>query len=85
VVVSRASYCGIAALLTADVDALLLDDPRDAVALGAALGRVLTDDALAGRLRERGLLFARRHAWGQIALQQEAIYQRVAFVGPHSP
>jgi len=85
VVVSGAAYCGIAALLTTDVDALLLHDPRDAVALGAALNRVLTDDALAGRLREQGLAFAGRHAWGQIALQQEAIYRRVAFVVPTPP
>ncbi len=85
VVVSSAAYCGIAALLTADVDALLLHDPRDAAALGAALHRVLMDDALAGRLREQGLLFAGRHAWGQIALQQEEIYRRVAGVVPTPP
>ena len=85
VVVSGAAYCGIAALLTSDVDALLLDDPRDAVALGAALRRVLTDDVLAGRLREQGLRFARRHAWREIALQQEVIYRRVAFVAPTPP
>jgi len=85
VVVSSATYCGIAALLTADGDALLLDDPRDAAALGAALRRVLTDDVLAGRLREQGLRFARRHAWREIALQQEAIYRRVALATPTPP
>lgn len=77
VVVSGAAYCGIAALLTSGVNALLLDDPRDPQALAAALGRVLTDDALAGTLREHGLQLAGQHAWAQIAMQQEAIYRRL--------
>jgi UDP-glucose:(heptosyl)LPS alpha-1,3-glucosyltransferase len=78
VVVSNDAYCGISALLTADVDALLLSDPRDPVALHAALGRVLEDGALAECLRMQGLRFARQHLWSEIALQQEAIYYAVA-------
>ena len=78
VVVSSASYCGIAALLTHEVNALLLDNPRDPLELCAALGRVLTDDVLVERLREAGLRFAGQRAWPQIALQQESIYRRVA-------
>jgi UDP-glucose:(heptosyl)LPS alpha-1,3-glucosyltransferase len=78
VVVSSAAYCGISALLTADVDALLLSNPRDPVALSAALVRLLDDATLAQCLRMQGLRVARRHLWSEIALQQEAIYYAVA-------
>jgi UDP-glucose:(heptosyl)LPS alpha-1,3-glucosyltransferase len=77
VVVSSAAYCGISALLTADVDALLLSDPRDPVALSAALVRLLDDATLAQCLHMQGLRFARQHLWSEIALQQEAIYYAV--------
>lgn len=78
VVVSGSAYCGIAAGLRDGDDALLLDNPRDAQALAQALRRVLDDAALAAHLRTQGLVFAHRHLWPQIALQQEAIYRRVA-------
>jgi UDP-glucose:(heptosyl)LPS alpha-1,3-glucosyltransferase len=78
VVVSAAPYCGIAADLRDGQEALLLADPRDAQALARGLQRVLQDTALAAQLREHGLAFARRHRWSEIALQQEAIYQRLA-------
>jgi len=78
VVVSGARYCGIAADLRDGDEALLLGDPRDPQALAAALRRVLDDAALAAHLREHGLVFARRHLWSEIAVQQEALYQRLA-------
>lgn len=78
VVVSGAPYCGIAADLVDGQEALLLADPRDARALASGLCRVLEDAALAAQLREHGLAFARRHLWSELALQQEAIYQRLA-------
>lgn len=78
VVVSGASYCGISAMLSVGVDALLLSDPRDSVALHAALARVLADGTLTECLRMQGLRFARQHLWSEIALQQEAIYYKVA-------
>ena len=78
VVVSSARYCGISALLTADVDALLLTDPRDAAALQTALERVLEEGTLTECLRMQGLRFARQHVWSEIALQQEVIYRAVA-------
>ena len=76
--VSGPAYCGIAADLRDGEEALLLTNPRDAQALARALERLLHDSALATRLREHGLAFARRHLWSEIALQQEAIYQRLA-------
>lgn len=78
VVVSSAIYCGIAAELRDAEDAVLLSDPRDAQALAQALCRILDDAVLAAQLREQGLAFARRHLWSQIALNQEAIYRRLA-------
>lgn len=78
VVVSSATYCGISALLNADVDALLLNDPRDSAELQGALVRVLDGGTQTERLRMQGLRFARQHLWSEIALQQEAIYNAVA-------
>lgn len=78
VAVSGPAYCGIAADLRDGEEALLLTNPRDAQGLARALERLLHDSALATRLREHGLAFARRHLWSEIALQQEAIYQRLA-------
>ena len=80
VVVSSAAYCGIAAELRDGQEALLLPDPRDAQALAQRLTRVLQDADLAAHLRAHGLAFARRHLWSEIALQQEAVYQRIAAV-----
>ncbi len=78
VVVSSVQYCGIACMLTHGEDALILDNPRDAQALGQALMRLLTDAALAQTLRDNGLRFARQHLWSEQALVQESIYQAVA-------
>ena len=78
VVVSNASFCGISALLTADVDALLLTDPRDVTSLHTALERVLEEGTLTECLRMQGLRFARQHVWSEIALHQEVIYHAVA-------
>jgi glycosyltransferase involved in cell wall biosynthesis len=74
VVVSQARYCGISELLQHELNALILDDPRDALALSNALCRVLHEATLRLRLSEAAMKFAREHQWSEIALQQEAIY-----------
>jgi len=74
VVVSGARYCGIAALLTHDVNALLLDDPLNAAALASALGRFEADGALRHRLSQAALEFAAHHQWAALAQRQEQIY-----------
>lgn len=76
VVVSGAAFCGIAGLLTHGHDALLLDDPRDAAALQAALARVLDDAALAASLGAAAQRFAREHSWEAAARACEQVYQR---------
>lgn len=78
VVVSSARYCGIAALLHDGEDALLLSNPQDQHAVASAIRRVLEDGELRTRLGGQSVEFARQHRWEAIALQQEAIYHRVA-------
>lgn len=74
VVVSSEFYCGISGLLTHEIHALILDDPRDFVTLADALGRVLLQPLLRHNLRAAAVAFASAHQWGAIAAQQEDIY-----------
>ena len=74
VVASGPAHCGISAMLVDGEDALLLDDPRDARRLAAALSRVLTDAALAAKLRDAGERFANGHTWEEAARAYEALY-----------
>lgn len=74
VVVSGPKYCGISGLLNHEVNAMLLDDPRDSQVLGQTLLQVLSDTPLQHRLREAGQIFARSHLWTEVAKQQEEIY-----------
>lgn len=73
-IVSDERYCGISALLTDGVNALILDDPKDEKKLLLALSKVLQDDHLRKRLGEAAVAFSRSHQWPAIALQQEALY-----------
>jgi UDP-glucose:(heptosyl)LPS alpha-1,3-glucosyltransferase len=82
VVVSQAQYCGIAELLVHETDALIVDNPRDPAALAEALGRMLTDTALAQRLGDNGQRFATQHLWSAQAALQERIYFVVAGAQP---
>ncbi len=75
VVVSDVRYCGIAELLTHEVNALLLDDPRDARGLSEALRRVLFDASLTEKLVQAGTEFARLHVWSEQANLQDYIYR----------
>jgi glycosyltransferase involved in cell wall biosynthesis len=52
----------------------LLVDPRDPAQIAGALERVLTDEALAGRLRSAGLARAAEHTWEQTALLVKGAY-----------
>jgi len=57
---------------------LLVEDPRNADALHAALARILQDDMLRQKLCVAGLQFAAQYQWSAIALLQEKIYFEVA-------
>ncbi len=56
-------------------EAALLVDPFDVDALTAALGRVLTDAALAEEMRLRGLQQAARFSWAQAAQRTLEVYR----------
>jgi len=74
VVVSAARYCGISGLLEHGVNAMVLDDPKDAVHLQQLLAQVLGDPALQARLTQGATEFARHYQWHALALKQEALY-----------
>lgn len=74
VVVSGPRYCGISGLLQHGVDAMILDDPKDAAHLVQVLGKVLNQQPLQARLGHAAAVFASHHQWREIALAQEALY-----------
>jgi len=74
VAVSGPRYCGISGLLTHGVNAMVLDDPRDAAHLGQVLARMLGEPQLQAQLRQGAADFARHYQWRDIALQQETLY-----------
>jgi glycosyltransferase involved in cell wall biosynthesis len=59
-------------------DAAVLVDPMDPEAIADGIHRVLTDDALRARLRERGLARARQFSWEASVRRVREIYQEVA-------
>lgn len=78
VVVSDVRYCGIAGLLTPEVNALILASPTDAPQLVLAIERVLGDAVLRARLAREAQRFAAQWTWARIAQQQALIYAEVA-------
>lgn len=74
VVVSGPRYCGISGLLQDGVNAMILEDPRDANKLAQLIQQVLGQPALQDRLMQGATEFARHYQWREIALQQEALY-----------
>ena len=56
-------------------DAAMLVDPYDVGAIADGIRRVLTEPALAARLRERGLRRAREFSWDEAAARTQAIYR----------
>jgi glycosyltransferase involved in cell wall biosynthesis len=78
VVVSGPAYCGISAMLQDGGNALLLEDPRDDIAIAAAVSRVLEDPVLAAKLSKAGQRFAQDHTWEKAASGYEALYSSVS-------
>jgi glycosyltransferase involved in cell wall biosynthesis len=74
VVVSGPAHCGISALLQNGRDALLLEDPKDAGALAAAMRRLLAESRLSAELSAQGHVFAQAHSWEEAARRYEALY-----------
>ncbi len=62
-------------------DAALLVNPRDTGALAVAIERVITNGALCGELRAKGLAQAAKFSWERAARETLAIYQTVSSSG----
>ncbi len=58
-------------------EAGLLVDPQDSAQIAAALRRILTDETLAGHLRQAGLAQARQFSWDRCARETVAVYRQV--------
>ncbi len=76
VVVSSAKYCGITTFLKEGVDALVLNDPFDKVAIGNSVMRIFNDDSLRQNLKVAGLGFAAQHHWDKATAQYAALYKK---------
>jgi UDP-glucose:(heptosyl)LPS alpha-1,3-glucosyltransferase len=83
VVVSGPAYCGISRQLQDGVQALLLQDPRDAGQLARLITKVLQQPSLADQLRRQALSFAQQHTWHSAALQYETLYRQAASANLH--
>ena len=77
VIVSAAPWCGIAARLHSDTDAIVLADPRDGRAIATGIARILDDEALRTRLSDCGHRFAAQFDWPALAREQETLYRRI--------
>ena len=77
VVVSSETYCGIAGLLTNQLNALILDEPKNAKALSQLLQSIVDNAELRGKLSAEALKFADGFVWAQIAREQEQIYLKI--------
>jgi len=87
----EALACGVPTVTSAGTamaevvgDAALLADPRDPVALAAALGRALDDVTLRAALRDAGPRRAATFTWARAAAATRAVYAEVLErSGPH--
>lgn len=77
VVVSREKYCGIAGLLTDQLNALILDEPKNATALSQLLQIIVDNAELRARLSDEALKFADGFVWATKAQEQEKIYLKI--------
>ncbi len=74
VVVSQEKYCGIAGLLSDQVNALILNDPKNAALLFQKLLSIRNDVSLRNKLSSEAAAFAADYSWPHIAQQQERVY-----------
>jgi glycosyltransferase involved in cell wall biosynthesis len=61
-------------MLHDQVNALLLENPRDVSALTAALRKVCQSETLRSSLSQAARLFAARFEWSGVAREQERVY-----------
>jgi glycosyltransferase involved in cell wall biosynthesis len=74
-IVSR--QAGVSEVITHGVDGLILEDPRDAGALGSMIGSLYEDPALRQRLGENGARTALQYTWDRNVAELEALFDQV--------
>ena len=77
VVVSQENYCGLAADLQHEANAIILSDPLDANALTAAVENLSVPSVYAQH-RRAVLSFAQQHLWADAAKQYDDLFQQLA-------
>jgi UDP-glucose:(heptosyl)LPS alpha-1,3-glucosyltransferase len=77
VVVSREKFCGIAGLLTNQLNALILDEPKNATALSQLLLSIVDNAELRTLLSDEAFKFTDDFAWATKAREQEQIYLKI--------
>jgi len=77
VVVSQENYCGLAADLQYEANAIILSDPLDANALTAAVENLSVPSVYAQH-RRAVLSFAQQHLWADAAKQYDDLFQQLA-------
>lgn len=87
VVVSGVRYCGVAAELQHEKNALLLDDPKNSEEVRVALNRILADKTFADTLTANAVDVVHRHTWQHAAMAYDGLYRRLApaVIGPPLP
>lgn len=78
VVVSNARYCGVSALFTDHVHALLLADPQNVTILRESIMCILDSPELSERLQENGFCLAQEHSWQATAIAYEVLYKQIS-------
>ena len=77
VVVSQEKYCGLAADLQHEANAIILSDPLDANALTAAVVN-LSEPSVYAQHQRAVLAFAEQHLWADAAKQYDDLFQHLA-------
>ena len=77
VVVSQDKYCGLAAGLQHEANAIILSDPLDIKALTAAVVN-LSEPSVYAQHQRAVLAFAEQHLWADAAKQYDALFQQLA-------
>jgi glycosyltransferase involved in cell wall biosynthesis len=78
VVVSVATYCGIAYDLIDGENTLLIQDPLNSGQIVSALQRLRENTELVSKLSSNGQSFAFAHSWGKAAQSCEVLYRDIA-------
>lgn len=81
VVLSNPRYCGFAHHVKHEVNAIVLNDPRDAGEVAQAVQSILQDASLANRLGEAGHALATTFSWAAVADAFSSLYGSVSAAG----